>query len=327
MIFWFSITTNEVSSQCHLGPTDSGNIHVLIFHSTTTTLRSQGDDLGWSRTWQTRVNWKQPWHHTNLNAKARPKMIRAPLYKAMAFNNSFKIVQDNRNYIQKTSKNKNISLHSLIVRHRHPIDLANPARLMLMCSFVLNGYQQSIYNILKSMYPNHIMSNKRSRKDANTPTWQGRTSIVLYMLSLFTPWKINMEHTNHPFRRKMIFQTSMIMFHVNLPGCRNCAFLCWYFSCRKNYCSSRYMQIWMNLQNQDATLLILMTTFIFGSPSDNKIPGRERNQSTATARVLNLEARMVHTTISVVVIPCMSDFRNSWEASFWLRMVAAASNF
>ena len=28
-----------------------------------------------------------------------------------------------------------------------------------------------------------------------------------------------MEPTNHPFRRKMIFQTSMIMVHVNLPGC------------------------------------------------------------------------------------------------------------
>ncbi len=35
---------------------------------------------------------------------------------------------------------------------------------------------------------------------------------------LDTPWKINMEPTNHP-ERKMIFQTSMIMFHVNLQGC------------------------------------------------------------------------------------------------------------
>ena len=26
-----------------------------------------------------------------------------------------------------------------------------------------------------------------------------------------------MEHTNHPFRKEMIFQTPMIMFHVNLP--------------------------------------------------------------------------------------------------------------
>ena len=29
-----------------------------------------------------------------------------------------------------------------------------------------------------------------------------------------------MEPTNHPFRKKMTFQTSMIMFHVNLQGCR-----------------------------------------------------------------------------------------------------------
>ena len=34
-----------------------------------------------------------------------------------------------------------------------------------------------------------------------------------------TPWKINMEPTNHPFKGKMIFQASMIMFHVNLQGC------------------------------------------------------------------------------------------------------------
>ena len=36
-----------------------------------------------------------------------------------------------------------------------------------------------------------------------------------------TPWKINTEHTNHPPFRKENYlnQTSMIMFHVNLPGC------------------------------------------------------------------------------------------------------------
>ena len=38
-------------------------------------------------------------------------------------------------------------------------------------------------------------------------------------IKICTPWKINMELTNHPFRKEMIFQTSMIMFHVNLPGC------------------------------------------------------------------------------------------------------------
>ena len=35
----------------------------------------------------------------------------------------------------------------------------------------------------------------------------------------FTPWKINMEPANQPFEKKQIFQTSMIMFHVNLQGC------------------------------------------------------------------------------------------------------------
>ena len=37
-----------------------------------------------------------------------------------------------------------------------------------------------------------------------------------------TPWKINMEPTNHPFRKDNDlpnFQTSTIVFHVNLPGC------------------------------------------------------------------------------------------------------------
>ena len=34
------------------------------------------------------------------------------------------------------------------------------------------------------------------------------------------PWKINMEHSNHPFGKENdLNQTSMIMFHVSLPGC------------------------------------------------------------------------------------------------------------
>ena len=46
-----------------------------------------------------------------------------------------------------------------------------------------------------------------------------------------TPWKINMELTaiTH-LERKIIFQTSMIMFHVNLPGCNencSCFFSIW----------------------------------------------------------------------------------------------------
>ena len=41
-----------------------------------------------------------------------------------------------------------------------------------------------------------------------------------YMFShlpvLYTPWKMNMEPTNHPFRKEHdLNQTSRIMFHVN----------------------------------------------------------------------------------------------------------------
>ena len=32
---------------------------------------------------------------------------------------------------------------------------------------------------------------------------------------------MNMEPKNHPFERKIIFQTSIIVFHVNLPGCKD----------------------------------------------------------------------------------------------------------
>ena len=38
-------------------------------------------------------------------------------------------------------------------------------------------------------------------------------------LDKLTPWKINMESTNHPFiKENDLKQTSMIMFHVNLQG-------------------------------------------------------------------------------------------------------------
>ena len=36
----------------------------------------------------------------------------------------------------------------------------------------------------------------------------------------YIPWKINMEHSNHPFRKENdLPNLYMIMFHVNLPGC------------------------------------------------------------------------------------------------------------
>lgn len=52
-----------------------------------------------------------------------------------------------------------------------------------------------------------------------------------------------------------------------------------------------------------------------------KIPGRERNQSTATTRVLNLEARTVHTTISVVVTVSLVWTISGIPESSWLRML------
>ena len=37
----------------------------------------------------------------------------------------------------------------------------------------------------------------------------------------YAPWKINMEPTNHPFRKENdLPNLHGIMFHVNLPGCR-----------------------------------------------------------------------------------------------------------
>ena len=46
--------------------------------------------------------------------------------------------------------------------------------------------------------------------------------VFFFGKNAITPWKIKMEPTNHPWKeRKMIFQTSMIMFHLNLPGCKD----------------------------------------------------------------------------------------------------------
>ena len=38
------------------------------------------------------------------------------------------------------------------------------------------------------------------------------------MATKTTPWKINIEPTNHPIERKIIFQTSIFGFHDNFPG-------------------------------------------------------------------------------------------------------------
>ena len=47
-----------------------------------------------------------------------------------------------------------------------------------------------------------------------------------FFLGENSPWKINMDLQITRLERKMIFQTSMIMFHVNLPGC-----FCWSHGC------------------------------------------------------------------------------------------------
>jgi len=42
----------------------------------------------------------------------------------------------------------------------------------------------------------------------------------MHVENAITPLKINMEPKNHPiFQRNIIFQTSILGFHVNFPGC------------------------------------------------------------------------------------------------------------
>ena len=45
-------------------------------------------------------------------------------------------------------------------------------------------------------------------------------SLYKYDHQEFTPWKINMEPTNHPFRKDNDLPSLQgMMFHVNLQGC------------------------------------------------------------------------------------------------------------
>ena len=51
-------------------------------------------------------------------------------------------------------------------------------------------------------------------------TGGGGGEIISIPFGTSTPWKINMFHLQITLlERKMIFQTSMIIFHVNLQGC------------------------------------------------------------------------------------------------------------
>ena len=61
----------------------------------------------------------------------------------------------------------------------------------------------------------------QNHTDAMMGLWNLKTFLKVKKV-LSTPWKINgwnLQITH--LERKMIFQTSMIMFHVNLPGCIN----------------------------------------------------------------------------------------------------------
>ena len=52
------------------------------------------------------------------------------------------------------------------------------------------------------------------------PNWRYQTSSHLGWLTMLdTPWKINMNLQITNLERNMIFQTSRILFHVNLQGC------------------------------------------------------------------------------------------------------------
>ncbi len=51
---------------------------------------------------------------------------------------------------------------------------------------------------------------------------QVRSNLCRYILcicTVYTPPKTNMELENHPLKRKIIFQTSILGFHVSLRGC------------------------------------------------------------------------------------------------------------
>ena len=70
-----------------------------------------------------------------------------------------------------------------------------------------------------------------------------------------TPWKINMEPTKTHLESKMIFQTSMIMFHVNLPECIG---NCWWFPPTKKLLPTFWIQptgrdVWYAVEFQPPT--------------------------------------------------------------------------
>ena len=75
----------------------------------------------------------------------------------------------------------------------------------------------------------HSIINGVSWPTLKVKSWKSLQCLLcwrLWPLAINTPCKINMEAKNHPWKeRKMIFQTSMIMFHVNFERC-TCKNIC-----------------------------------------------------------------------------------------------------
>ena len=74
------------------------------------------------------------------------------------------------------------------------------------------------------IFPQLMTNNDQQWHNSKSRRW-GLDWNSLNMLSssiLNTPWKIDMEPTNHPFRKENdLNQTSRNMFHVNLQGCNS----------------------------------------------------------------------------------------------------------
>ena len=88
------------------------------------------------------------------------------------------------------------------------------------------SYTPSIYETFMWPHPltHHslgLIYDLPSWNHGKPPAYFGRFSVAVGVSSCsmefkYTPWKINMEPQITNFERNMIFQTSMIMFHVNL---------------------------------------------------------------------------------------------------------------
>ena len=83
------------------------------------------------------------------------------------------------------------------------------------------GYQHTSWQLQERIAGIESDPIERSfERIARSSEVESRFKFLVEMFWICTPWKINMEPTNHPFRKENdLNQTSMIMFHVNLQGC------------------------------------------------------------------------------------------------------------